>query len=105
VDLVAAIVVIALLAAVVYVLSAPLRNGVSGVEDRDEARRADLDAAKETKYREIRDVEMDYRTGKLSEADWKALDRQLRSEAMGILHELDELAPAPQAQVPSRPTG
>ena len=40
-----------------------------------EAERAELEAAKEAKYREIRDAELDHRTGKLSEADWRALDR------------------------------
>ena len=40
--------------------------------------RAELEAARDAKYAEIRDAELDYRTGKLSEADWRALDRQLR---------------------------
>ncbi len=30
-------------------------------------RRAELDAAREAKYREIRDTELDWRTGKLSD--------------------------------------
>ena len=55
------------------------------------ARRDDLEAAKEAKYREIRDAELDYRTGKLSEDDWRALDRELRAEAMELLRRLDEL--------------
>ena len=55
------------------------------------ARRDDLEAAKEAKYREIRDAELDYRTGKLSEEDWRALDRELRAEAMDLLRRLDEL--------------
>ena len=41
--------------------------------------------------REIRDLEMDHRTGKLSDEDWRALDRDLRAEAVDILHELDQL--------------
>ena len=49
-----------------------------------------LEAAKESKLREIRDAEMDYRTGKLSEADWKELDGQLRAEAIEVLRALDE---------------
>ena len=53
--------------------------------------RADLEAAKEAKYREIRDAELDHRTGKLSEEDWRALDRELRAEAMELLRRLDEL--------------
>jgi hypothetical protein len=36
---------------------------------------------------------MDHRTGKLSDADWRGLDRQLRAEAVDILHDLDELDP------------
>ena len=51
----------------------------------------DLEAAKESRYREIREAEMDYRTGKLSEADWKAIDRQLRAEAVELLRRLDAL--------------
>jgi len=50
-----------------------------------------VEAAKEAKYREIRDAELDYRTGKLSEEDWRALDRELRSEAMDLLRRMDEL--------------
>ena len=55
------------------------------------ARRAELEAARDAKYREIRDAELDHRTGKLSEADWRGLDRTLRREAVEILRELDRL--------------
>ena len=34
---------------------------------------------------------MDFRMGKLSEADFRALDRQLRAEAVEILRDLDRL--------------
>ena len=85
------IVVIALLAVVVWLVSGPLRAGAAATEDADVARREDLEAAKEAKYREIRDAELDYRTGKLSEEDWRALDRELRAEAMELLRRLDEL--------------
>jgi hypothetical protein len=54
-------------------------------------RLAELEAAKEAKYREIRDAELDHRMGKLSEADWRAVDRELREEAADILRRLDEL--------------
>jgi hypothetical protein len=92
VDILAPLIVIAVLTLVVLLVSAPLRGGASArAEERAELRRADLEAARESKYREIRDTELDYRTGKLSEADWRALDRQLRREAVEILHRLDEL--------------
>jgi hypothetical protein len=54
-------------------------------------RRQDLEAAKESKYREIRDAELDHRMGKLSEADWRSLDGELRAQAIEILRELDRL--------------
>ena len=95
-DVFAPLIVIAVLTIVVVLVSAPLRRGAAArVEERDDLRRADLEAARESKYREIRDAELDYRTGKLSEADWKRLDRELRQEAIEILRELDELPPAP----------
>ena len=52
---------------------------------------ADLEAAREAKYRELRDLELDYRTGKLSDADYHATDAVLRSEALSILDRLEEL--------------
>jgi hypothetical protein len=87
----APILVIALLGLVVWLVSAPLRAGAAAAEEADTTRRDDLEAAKEAKYREIRDAELDYRTGKLSEADWRALDRELRAEAMELLRRLDAL--------------
>jgi hypothetical protein len=91
VDVLAPLVVVVLLAVVVVVVSAPVRRGAAAVEDeREAARRADLEAAKEAKYREIRDAELDYRTGKLSEADWRAIDRELRAEAVELLRAIDD---------------
>jgi hypothetical protein len=75
------------------VIGAPLRPGLRAEREvAGAAERADLEAARDAKYAEIRDAEMDYRTGKLSEADWRALDRQLRREAVELLHRLDEFA-------------
>jgi hypothetical protein len=91
VDVLAPLIVIVLLAVVVWLVSGPLRAGASATDDVDVARREDLEAAKEAKYREIRDAELDLRTGKLSEADWRVIDRDLRAEAMELLRRLDEL--------------
>jgi len=78
-----------LAAIVALVVTAPLRRA----EERQQVeqdRRAALEAAKEQKYRDIRDAELDYRMGKLSEEDWREADRELRAQAMAILRELDE---------------
>jgi type II secretory pathway pseudopilin PulG len=93
VELLLVLVVVAL---AVLVISAPLRSSGRYAE-RDAAvagERAELEAARDAKYAEIRDAEVDYRTGKLSERDWRALDRQLRREAVEILHRLDQTDPA-----------
>jgi hypothetical protein len=92
VDVLAPLIVIVVLTVVVLLVSAPLRRGATGrMEAEDELRRADLELARDAKYREIRDAELDYRTGKLSEADWRRLDRELRAEAIDILKRLDEV--------------
>jgi hypothetical protein len=57
----------------------------------DVARREELEAAREAKYREIRDAELDYRTGKLSPEDYEAVNGTLRAEAVEILDQLEAL--------------
>ncbi len=86
------LVIAVVLLAVVAIVASPLRAGnAEEVERRENAELADLEAAKEAKYREIRDAEMDFRTGKLDAADHKALDRQLRAEAIQLLRRIDAL--------------
>jgi type II secretory pathway component PulM len=84
-------VIAVVVAAAVLLVTRPLRRSARAVDETLEAERAELEALKEAKYREIRDAELDYRTGKLSDADWKALDRTLRTEAIEILKRLDSL--------------
>jgi hypothetical protein len=92
VDPVGVLLTLVAIAATVLVITAPLRAGHHEAEEAHEsAAVADLQAAKEAKYREIREAEMDYRTGKLSEADWKSIDRELRAEAVDVLRRLDAL--------------
>jgi hypothetical protein len=74
------------------VVVAPLRRGPD-VDRREDERRAALEAAKEAKYREIRDAELDFRMGKLTDADYRTTDRELRAQAVEILRELDALTP------------
>jgi hypothetical protein len=102
------LIVLAILATVVLVVSGPIRRArlaqappsegadsgsdawSSEKAERAEASEvAELEAARDAKYREIRDAELDHRTGKLSDADFEAVDRGLRAEAVEILHELD----------------
>jgi hypothetical protein len=87
------ILALALLAVVFFVVSAPLRAGSAPQEREPEVSRAraELEAAREAKYREIRDAELDLRTGKLSRKDYEATDGALRGEALEILDRLQAL--------------
>jgi membrane protein implicated in regulation of membrane protease activity len=85
-----ALALIVLLALVAIVVVRPLVRD-SGEPEPDPGRRAELEAAKEAKYREIRDAELDHATVKLDKEDWRAIDRQLRAEAVQILREIDRL--------------
>jgi hypothetical protein len=89
---------IALAALVALLVLQPLRSRSSAAEPD---RRGDLEAAKESKYREIKDAELDYRMGKLSEADWRALDAELRAQAIEILRKLDRLEPSNEQRTTS----
>jgi hypothetical protein len=85
-----ALALVVLVAIVAAVLWLPLtRRGVE--ERREETMLAELSAAKEAKYREIRDAELDHQMGKLSQEDWRSVDRDLRGEAIEILRRLDRL--------------
>jgi len=85
-----AVALLVLGALVALVVIVPLRRP-EAEPVRDEGRIQELQAAKEAKYREIRDAELDHRMGKLSQADWRGLDRELRAEAITVLQELDRL--------------
>jgi len=85
-----------LVAGVLIVISAPLRARAAERRSpresermRREPERAALEAEREAKYREIRDAELDYRTGKLSRDDYEAVDAALRREAIAILDSLE----------------
>ena len=83
--------ILLVVAAAVLVVTGPLRERGRIHDETPEAEVAELEAAKEAKYREIRDAELDYRTGKLSEPDWRAQDRTLRAEAVELLKRLDQV--------------
>jgi hypothetical protein len=85
-----------ILLAVLWFVSAPLRSGGSAPVTTEDPRIAELEARKEAKYREIRDAELDRAAGKLSEADFRRQDAELRREAIEILKELDRAGAEPR---------
>jgi hypothetical protein len=99
------ILALALIAVVAAVVSAPLRRARKAADAgpavgeparpddaqtlSQEHKRDEMEAAREAKYREIRDTELDFRTGKLSPEDYQTIDADLRAEAIEILNELE----------------
>ena len=78
-----------LLAVVVTVIAGPLQRGGGHSEPRALSQLEAIEMAKDAKYREIVDAELDFHTGKLAEADYREVDRQLRGEASELLRRLD----------------
>jgi hypothetical protein len=88
----AALLTLVLVAAVIAVVASPmLRRRSTATPAAESVDRAELQSAREAKYREIRDAELDYRTGKLSREDYEAVDSSLRAEALSILNGLEAL--------------
>jgi hypothetical protein len=91
------VIMLVLIFGVVAMLTSPWRRGDAAerpVQTDDRVRQAvealeDLQAARDAKYREIRDAQLDRQTGKLSETDFTAVDGGLRAEAVEILRDLD----------------
>jgi hypothetical protein len=91
------LIALVLIAGVIFVVSAPLRRthrplaGEAAAQppEPESAARHELEVAREAKYREIRDAELDYRTGKLSREDYEAVDGALRTEAVEILNRIE----------------
>lgn len=81
--------VLVVLAIALYAISAPLLSARRASAIASDDVRA-LEAARDSKLQEIRDAEMDMRTGKLSDEDYRAIDGSLRLEAVQILERLDE---------------
>jgi hypothetical protein len=83
---------VAIVLLVAWFVTAPLRGrSPGGGADPVAAELADLEARKQAKYRQIRDAEADRAAGKLTEEDFRRLDRELRGEAVAILKRMDSL--------------
>jgi hypothetical protein len=83
------VIVLVVLAVVVLVISSPWRRRPAAAEPEAATTIPELEAAREAKYAEIREAELDHRTGKLSDEDYDAVDTALRAEAIEIMRALD----------------
>ncbi len=88
---------LAMISTVVAFLALPLIRGVD--EQVVDADRRELEDAKQSKYREIKDAELEFKAGRMTEDQWRETDRELRAEAMLILRDIDTLG----AKKPEQP--
>lgn len=91
------IVAIALMLGAVALVAAPFLEPEPEPEPLPsdvEGQRRELDQRKTEAYIAIRDIEMDYRMGKLSEVDYEAIKQKYTAQAIEALAALDQLPPA-----------
>jgi hypothetical protein len=65
---------------------------------------AHLEQRKAQIYENLRDLQFEYRVGKLSDEDYQKTKLGLQTELAGVLSEIDHMQPAAAVQVPTPPT-
>jgi hypothetical protein len=81
------------LLAIYYAVSPLLKPGraVPLVEDD---KLVELLGRKDAILQSIKDLEFDYRVGKMSQEDYQRIDQRLRRQAIGLLQQIEKIAPA-----------
>ncbi len=110
---------LAILVAVVtiYYVARPLLQEQRSLQSTDDDALGELIARKDTVLLNIKEVEFDYRTGKLNEEDYQRYNVRLRQQAVSLIKQIEKLAPdigdlnseletaiAAERQVKSQPT-
>ena len=78
--------------ALFYVVWPLLKPGPAPIMVEDD-RLAELLGRKDAVMKSIKDLEFDYRVGKLSEEDYQLYDQRLRRQAIGLLQQIEQVAP------------
>jgi hypothetical protein len=86
----AAVISLAAILVAVWPLLKPPRGRVLLEDDR----LGELIGRKESTLKAIKDLEFDFRVGKMDEEDFQRLDQRLRRQAIGLIQQIDKLAPA-----------
>lgn len=59
----------------------------------DDDKLVELLGRKDATLQAIKDLEFDYRVGKMSQEDFQRLDQRLRRQAIGLMQQLEKIAP------------
>lgn len=84
--------IISLLA--IYFAVSPLLKPGRATLVLDDDKFTELLGRKDATLQAIKDMEFDYRVGKMSQEDFQRLDQRLRRQAIGLLQQLEKMAPA-----------
>jgi rRNA maturation endonuclease Nob1 len=81
------------LLAIYFAVSPLLQPGQATLVMEDD-KLAELLGRRDSVMQAIKDLEFDYRVGKMSEEDYQRLDQRLRRQAIGLMQQLEKVAPA-----------
>jgi hypothetical protein len=68
-------------------------------------RAQELEARKAEIYAAIRDIDFDYRMGKLTQEDYETLREQYKTEAIGMMKQIDEMQLGKSRRSKNEPAG
>ena len=78
----------------IYFAVSPLLKPGKATLVLDDDKYIELLGRKDATLQAIKDLEFDYRVGKISQEDFQRLDQRLRRQAIGLLQQLEKMAPA-----------
>jgi hypothetical protein len=81
------------LLAIYYAILPLLQPGRASLVLEDD-KLVELLGRKDATLQAIKDLEFDYRVGKISQEDYERLDQRLRRQAIGLMQQIEKLAPA-----------
>ena len=78
----------------IYYAVAPLLQPGPAAQLVEDDKLVELLGRKDSALQAIKDLEFDYRVGKISQEDYQRLDQRLRRQAIILMQQIDKLAPA-----------
>ncbi len=85
---------VGLSAVAIYFAIAPLLKPGKATLLLEDDKLTELLERKDTTLKAIKDLEFDYRVGKIDEEDYQRMDQRLRRQAIGLIQQIEKLAPA-----------
>jgi hypothetical protein len=88
------VIAVVISAVAIYFAVAPLLKPGKATLLLDDDKLTQLIGRKDATVKAIKDLEFDYRVGKMSEEDFQRMDQRLRRQAIGLIQQIEKMAPA-----------